>query len=106
MDGQGNSNVSKFGPKFSGTGGFIDISQNAKKVVFLGTFTATGLDVQIDDTSLKIKSEGKNKKFVTEVEQITFSARQALDTGRPVLYITERCVFILTEQGLKLIYVS
>ncbi len=106
VDKIGNSNVSKFGPKFQGTGGFIDISQNAKKVVFLGTFTASGLDVEINDTFLTIKSEGKVKKFVNEVEQITFSAKQALDTKRPVLYITERCVFILTDQGLMLTEVA
>jgi len=106
VDNKGNSNVSKFGPKFQGTGGFIDISQNAKKVVFLGTFTASGLDVEINDTFLTIKSEGKVKKFVNEVEQITFSAKQALDTKRPVLYITERCVFILTDQGLMLTEVA
>lgn len=106
VDSKGNSNVSKFGPKFSGTGGFIDISQNAKKVVFLGTFTAGGLDVQIHDMFLTIKKEGKNKKFVHEIEQITFSAQQALDTNRPVLYITERCVFILTHHGLKLTEVA
>ena len=106
VDRKGDSNVSKFGPKFSGTGGFIDISQNAKKVVFLGTFTASGLELQINDTSLTIKKEGINKKFVNEVKQITFSAQQALDTKRPILYITERCVFKLTDQGPMLIEVA
>ncbi len=102
----GNLNVSRFGPKLSGSGGFIDISQNAKKVVFLGTFTAEGLDVSIDQGNLKIVTEGKNKKFIQEVEQITFSAAQAVNTGRPVLYVTERCVFKLTGEGLQLVEVA
>ncbi len=106
VDPMGNLNVSRFGPKLSGSGGFIDISQNAKKVVFIGTFTAGGLDVQLNQGDLEIVNEGRNKKFIDAVEQITFSARQAVDTQRPVLYITERCVFKLTGKGLELIEVA
>ncbi len=106
VDRSGNLNVSRFGPKLSGSGGFIDISQNAQKVIFLGTFTAGGLDVRVEQGGLKIQTEGKNKKFVKAVEQITFSAAQAVETGRPVLYVTERCVFRLTRDGLELIEVA
>jgi len=88
-DAQGNINVSRFGPKLAGAGGFINITQNARKVVFVGTFMA-----------------GKVKKFVRRVEQITFSGKHAIESGRPVLYVTERCVFRLTREGLELAEVA
>ncbi len=106
VDKHGNLNVSRFGPKLQGTGGFIDISQNAKKVVFIGTFTAGELDVEIDEGILKIKKEGKNQKFIDAVEQITFSAKQAVTVNQPIFYVTERCVFQLTAQGMTLIEVA
>jgi propionate CoA-transferase len=84
-DREGNLNVSKFGPKLAGAGGFINISQNAKKVVFVGTFLA-----------------GTTRKFVHEVEHRTFSGPVAAKAGKVVLYITERCVFRLTAGGLEL----
>ena len=102
VDPVGNVNVSKFGPRVVGCGGFINISQNAKKVVFCGTLTASGLKVALKDGKLVIVSEGKAKKFVPRVEQVTFSGAYAQSIDQPVLYVTERAVFKLTKDGVVL----
>ncbi len=106
VDAEGNVNVSRFGPKLAGAGGFINISQNAKTVVFAGTFTAGGLDVQVGDGKLVIVKEGREQKFRAHVEQITFAGRRAAEQGQRVLYVTERCVFELTSRGLVLAEVA
>lgn len=105
-DSLGNVNTSKFGGKLNGCGGFIDISQNARAVVFAGTFTAGGLEVAIEDGKLRIVKEGRARKFVKQVEQVTFSGKYAAQKAQPVIYVTERCVFQLTDHGLELIEVA
>lgn len=102
----GNLNVSKFGPRLAVAGSFINISQSAKKVVFVGSFTAGDLQVRIDNGHLILLNDIGSKKFVLVVEHRTFLAEQAIKRGQPVLYITERCVFRLTAEGLELTEVA
>jgi len=106
VDKFGNVNVTKFGSRFVGCGGFINISQNAKKVVFCGTFTTKGLNVAFDNGQLRIVNEGKIKKFVPNVKQITFNGNDALRKKQSILYVTERAVFKLEEKGLELIEIA
>lgn len=102
VDRFGNVNSSKTGRMLSGCGGAINISQNAKKVVFCGTFTAKGLKETVGGGTLTIQQEGSIQKFVMDADQITFSGKYALETRQPVLYVTERAVFELTAQGVRL----
>jgi propionate CoA-transferase len=105
-DRHGNLNVSKFGAKLAGAGGFINISQNAKEVVFVGTFNAGRTKIRVENGLLHIDEEGTAHKFVNEVEHRTFSGEYAAKRGQPVLYITERCVFRLCQEGLELIEIA
>ena len=102
VDRHGNVNVSRFGPKLAGCGGFINITQNTRSVVYCGSLTTGGLKVEAQDGRLRIVQEGNTRKFVNDVEQVTFSAAYALEKGHRVLYVTERCVFELSPEGLRL----
>jgi len=106
VDPAGNVNVSRFGTRIAGAGGFIDISQSTKKIVFSGTLTAGGLEVEVKDGKVNIIQEGKKKKFLSSVGQITFSAELSKRVGQTVLFVTERCVFQVTDKGLMLIEIA
>jgi propionate CoA-transferase len=106
VDREGNVNVSRFGDKLAGAGGFVNISQNAKKVVFVGTFCTGRLQVDVASGQLKIPEQSGLCKFVRDVEHRTFSGHYATLRGQPALYVTERCVFALTAKGLELIEVA
>lgn len=106
VDRFGNVNASKLGGMPVGPGGFIDIAQNARKVVFVGTFDAKGTKIDSGNGSLAIKAHGEIRKFVDSVDQITFSGSQAIRQGQEILYVTERAVFRLTGQGLELVEIA
>jgi len=106
IDRHGHVNVSKLGGVTVGPGGFIDIAQNAKKVVFCGTFDAKGTQLEIGGGKLRIARHGEVVKLVNDVEQITYSGREALRRGQDVVYVTERAVFRLTDKGLALTEVA
>jgi propionate CoA-transferase len=106
LDREGNVNVSRFGNRIIGFGGFINISQNAKKVVFSGTFTAGGLKMAFADGTASIVTEGRHSKLVEKVQQLSYSARYGRERGQEVLYVTERAVFRPAATGLELIEIA
>ena len=106
IDPAGNVNVSKFGTRFAGVGGFVNISQSARRLVFCGTFTSGGLEVRTEAGKLRIVQEGRERKFVRDLEQLCFHAGRGLERGQHVLYVTERAVFRATAAGLALVEVA
>ncbi|MGA3128128.1 MAG: CoA-transferase [Candidatus Korobacteraceae bacterium] len=106
VDKHGNVNVSKFNGRAMGCGGFINIARTAKKVVFAGSFTAGGLKTTVSNGELVILQEGKTRKFVDQVEQVTFSGAYASKAKQPLLYVTERCVFTIENEQMTLIEIA
>jgi propionate CoA-transferase len=105
-DRHGNVNVSRFGDKIAGTGGFVDITQNARKVVYSGTFSTGKLEFAVEDGKVRLANDSGKCKLCDDVQQITFSGKVALEKGQQVLYVTERCVFELTAEGLELVEIA
>ena len=99
-------NISRFGSKIVGIGGFINISQNAKRVVFSGTFTSGGLEIRSGDGTLRVEHEGKHRKFVSAIEQICYNAEFAEREGRAAIFVTERAVFRAVDGTLELVEVA
>ena len=106
IDAQGNVNVSKFGPRLAGVGGFVNITQTAKRLVFCGTFTAGGLEIAAERGRLTIVRKAASASSSSEVEQLSFSAARSRQIGQDVLYVTERAVFRLGPETLELIEVA
>lgn len=106
VDRAGNVNISRFAGRVVGIGGFVNISQNARTMVFGGTFTAGGLKVAARDGELKILTEGKHRKFVEAVEQVAYSGPYGRSRGQTTLFVTERAVFRTGEDGLELIEIA
>jgi propionate CoA-transferase len=105
-DPNGSINVTKMGKKIPGAGGFTNISQSARNLLFCGTFTAKGLKVSIKDGRVHIDQEGSIKKFLNKIEQISFNGKLAVARGQHVFYVTERCVLELQADGLHLVEVA
>ena len=106
IDAEGSVNVSRFAGRVAGVGGFLNISQNARAVIFCFTFRAGGLKIAVENGALEIVEEGAHGKFVEKIEAVCFNGKAALERGQRVLYVTERAVFQLTEDGLQLIEIA
>jgi propionate CoA-transferase len=106
IDETGNINVSQFNNRAVGCGGFIDITQSAKRVVFCSTLTVGDLETTFENGKVHIQQEGRHRKFVRRVGQITFNGKRALQSLQKVLLVTERCVFELTQSGWMIIEIA
>src|SRR5213075_1130616 len=106
VDAEGNVNISRFGDKIIGVGGFINISRNARCVIFGGTLTAGDLDIDWDDGKTVIRKEGRHKKFVPKLEQVCYNASMGRQRGQVTLFVTERAVFRVGGDGLQLIEIA
>jgi propionate CoA-transferase len=106
VDAEGNVNVHAFEGRLRGPGGFPNISARAKRICFVGTLTARGLEVDLSDGRLRIVSDGSVHKFVPRVREVSYSGRLARASGQEVRFITERAVFALTDAGVTLIEVA
>ncbi len=106
VDGEGNVNVTRFGKRYDGSGGFINITQNAKRLVFSGSLTGGKFDVAVEDGKLNIRKDGEVQKFVSKVGQISFNGRLARERKQSVVYVTERAVFRLEADGVVLCEVA
>jgi propionate CoA-transferase len=102
VDRQGNVNVTKFGDRYDGAGGFINITQNSRRLIFSGTLTGGDLDIGVENGELEIRRDGAFRKCVPRVEQISFSGRLARERGQQVSLVTERAVLQLEAEGLIL----
>jgi acyl CoA:acetate/3-ketoacid CoA transferase len=109
VDGAGNANVSRLAAQphvLAGAGGFIDLSQGLRKIIYCGTLTAGGLEVRAEAGRLRVVQDGRFQKFVTRTQHVTFNGRRAAEAGQEIWYITERCVFRLAKDGLVLVEVA
>ncbi len=106
LDQYGNVNSTRMGNKSPGAGGFIDITATAKNVIFCATFTGGGLKTSFTEDGVRIEQEGKFKKLVKRVQQISYNGKVAIARGQNMLYVTERAVFRLTERGPELIEIA
>ena len=106
IDSVGSVNVSKFGKANPGSGGFVDIAMAAQRLVFTGTFTTGGLEIECEEGRLLIKREGRVSKFVQTVQSITYSIAKGVERGQTALIVTERAVFEVTPEGLVLLEIA
>lgn len=106
LDGEGNVNATKMGDRCTGAGGFIDITQNAKIIVFCSTFTASGLEISLEGGKLTIVKEGKIAKMRKKVSQVSFNGKLAREKKQKVVFVTERAVFELVPEGVELIEIA
>jgi propionate CoA-transferase len=105
-DRHGNANVSRYNGIIQGSGGFVDIAQTAQTAIFCGTFSVGGLELKVGEGKLNIVKEGRARKFLADVDQITFSGKEALRNGHRVFYVTERALFQLREEGMTLLEIA